>query len=125
MYWVPVVASPKAVMAARHRNTPRETFLFNMGRIPLGSEDGRGADNGNYTTRNRTRARENKTLQECSRAVRWSRLQPATGASAPAPRRRLKPPLQAEARSTQKRKREEPKLLPFACCQGTAYWTKF
>ena len=30
----------------------------------------------------------------------WSRLQPATGASAPAPERRLKPPLQAKARST-------------------------
>jgi len=30
----------------------------------------------------------------------WSGLQPATGASAPVPKRRLKPPLQAEARST-------------------------
>src|SRR5690242_18406894 len=30
----------------------------------------------------------------------WSRLQPATGALAPAPGRRLKPPLQAKARST-------------------------
>jgi VWFA-related protein len=30
----------------------------------------------------------------------WSRLQPATGASAPVPKQRLKPPLQAKARST-------------------------
>jgi sugar lactone lactonase YvrE len=32
--------------------------------------------------------------------ITWSRLQPATGASAPVPNRRLKPPLQAKARST-------------------------